>query len=354
MIYIFLTVFSVALIKTNDKTTLVEKDVLTKKNSFNLFFSFLSFLSLFFISSFRDGIGIDYTNYIINFEIIRDFGFKTRFEYGFWALNRLISYFTYNYIWVFIFTSLIVIILLYTAISQYSNDAKFTLLLYFCLGFYIMGFTLIRQAIGMGIIMISLKFIYERKLFQYLLLIILASLFHISAIIFLPAYFICTKKISLKLTAFYLFFSFIISSTLVFFTKFFFGYSTYYFDLLNVESSNFPINKIFINVILMIFCMIKKDYIQEQFKYGRILINLQIMATSLTIAMSNIAVADRFTLYYTVFQIFLIPCIFSSYVKNKYLGIVFKVILFSVLLLLYIRTLNTSLYEPLPYRSLLF
>ncbi len=62
------------------------------------------------------------------------------------------------------------------------------------------GFTLsgLRQTMAMGIILLSFKYIKERKLIKYLILVVIATLFHSSALIFLPAYWLVRMKLGLK------------------------------------------------------------------------------------------------------------------------------------------------------------
>ena len=53
---------------------------------------------------------------------------------------------------------------------------------------FLLNFSGLRQAIAMGITALSFNFIKEKKPVQFILLVILASLFHKSAIVFLAMY----------------------------------------------------------------------------------------------------------------------------------------------------------------------
>jgi putative capsular polysaccharide biosynthesis protein len=117
-------------------------------------------------------------------------------ELGYAYLNILISYFTANrYIFIFVVT-LLIYLLYYINIKRYSSDYRIALLLFFGLLFFF-TFTYLRQMIGVGIAGLSFKFIYERKLWKFVIVVLIAASFHNSALILLPVYFIPIKKYSI-------------------------------------------------------------------------------------------------------------------------------------------------------------
>lgn len=117
-------------------------------------------------------------------------------ELGYAYLNILISYFTANrYIFIFVVT-LLIYLLYYINIKRYSSDYRIALLLFFGLLFFF-TFTYLRQMIGVGIAGLSFKFIYERKLWKFVIVVLIAASFHNSALILLPIYFIPIKKYSI-------------------------------------------------------------------------------------------------------------------------------------------------------------
>ncbi|KDR51460.1 EpsG family protein [Hoylesella loescheii] len=116
-------------------------------------------------------------------------------ELGYGYLNVLLSYFTANrYIFIFILT-LIIYALYYINIKRYASDYRIALLLFFGLLFFF-TFTYLRQMIGVGIAGLSLKYVYERKLWKFIACVLLATLFHNSAIILIPIYIIPIQKLS--------------------------------------------------------------------------------------------------------------------------------------------------------------
>lgn len=116
-------------------------------------------------------------------------------ELGYGYLNVLLSYITANrYIFIFILT-LIIYVLYYINIKRYASDYRIALLLFFGLLFFF-TFTYLRQMIGVGIAGLSLKYVYERKLWKFIACVLIATLFHNSAIILIPIYIIPIQKLS--------------------------------------------------------------------------------------------------------------------------------------------------------------
>lgn len=116
-----------------------------------------------------------------------------RKEIGYVYLNIILSFFTANrYIFIFIYT-VIVYALLLKSFKKYIDNYPFALLLFLGLWFFF-TFTYLRQVMAVSIAWFGYRYIYERKLWKYLLVIALAYSFHNSAIIFAPVYFLPIKK----------------------------------------------------------------------------------------------------------------------------------------------------------------
>ena len=118
-------------------------------------------------------------------------------EIGFDWLNVLISFITCNrYLFIFILTA-IIYTLLFIALERYTNNYFFALLLFMGLIFFF-TFTYLRQLLGVGVAWLSIKYVYERKLWKFLTIMLAAVLLHNSAIILVPIYFVPIRKFTPK------------------------------------------------------------------------------------------------------------------------------------------------------------
>lgn len=114
-------------------------------------------------------------------------------EFGYGTLCALISYITGNrYIFIFILTMTIYILLI-VSLRQYVDNAPFAVVMFMGLWFFF-TFTYLRQVIGCTVCWLSIRYIIERRLAPFLLVLFIAYSFHNSAVVFLPMYFLPMKK----------------------------------------------------------------------------------------------------------------------------------------------------------------
>jgi hypothetical protein len=72
-------------------------------------------------------------------------------------------------------------------------------ILFIGFGFYTFGMSAIRQTIAMAIVIIAFEYMKEKKLKNFLISTILASTFHVTALIFLPCYWFVKFKLNKKI-----------------------------------------------------------------------------------------------------------------------------------------------------------
>lgn len=119
-------------------------------------------------------------------------------EFGYGSLCALISFLTANrYIFILIVT-LIIYLLLYKSLKEYTEDYPMAVILFMGLWFFF-TFTYLRQVLAATIAWYSVRYIINRDFKRFLLVWFIAYSFHNSAIIFLPVYFIATKRIPMQL-----------------------------------------------------------------------------------------------------------------------------------------------------------
>lgn len=108
-------------------------------------------------------------------------------ENPFSALYRdLMRMVTKNYHVYFLLPALLHAIALVKLCKHYSVSPGMSLLLYFCLGAYSMMFlAAFKQSTAMAILLLALPYAQEKKYIRYALLVLLATLFHFYAIVYL-------------------------------------------------------------------------------------------------------------------------------------------------------------------------
>ncbi len=147
------------------------------------------FAILFLILALRHkSIGVDLSGYLRHFDSVRKLSFRQLFnafekERGYWILNKLIGLVTDNKQ---IFLTIMAIMTLFPIARLYlkeSENALLTISIFLILPNFAMIFSGLRQAIAIALVVVSFKFVQEKKLFKFILIILLAVTFHNSAFI---------------------------------------------------------------------------------------------------------------------------------------------------------------------------
>lgn len=145
---------------------------------------------LVLIPGFRDmSIGLDTYQYVDFFEslpedLIKAFN-ESRFEEGYVLLNYLFKKFDF---WLAqTAVSMLSVGMIFYMIKKYSPMIWLSCLLFVLYCFYYRCFNEMRQAVALGIICVSFKFLAERKLRYYLACLALAALFHRTSLIFITS-----------------------------------------------------------------------------------------------------------------------------------------------------------------------
>lgn len=145
----------------------------------------LAFLTIF--SGFRFQIGCDWSTYEEFFRKVSGFSLQEillKLDVGFYLINRFIYNLGLDFIYVNVFTSIIFFIGLHSLAKRQLEPISF-LALAFPILIVNMPMSALRQGIAIGLVCIAFLAILDKKLIRFIALIVLASLFHSSALIFL-------------------------------------------------------------------------------------------------------------------------------------------------------------------------
>ncbi|MHB1151386.1 MAG: EpsG family protein [Eubacteriales bacterium] len=156
------------------------------------------FTLIFIVIAFRGDFSADYIDYEIHFSNISGVSwenlFKSGFEYngieiGFSIIIKVISLITDEPIWLFVFVTVIILYPIYKLISAESISPYFSIMLFLVLGSFLTSMNTMRCIMAYSILIIALKYIYQKKFLKFCLIVVFAALFHTSVIIMIPIYF---------------------------------------------------------------------------------------------------------------------------------------------------------------------
>jgi len=163
-----------------------------KQNAKSVFFIILSSV-LFLLSFIRWETGTDWESYHTFFNYSNQWGLEGEFEWGFARLNEFVKIFFDNYTFLLFIIASALFYFQSSAILRFSPYPSFSLLFLWCIIFANIFF--VRQALATVILFFSIRYIQEKKLFPFLLMVGLAMLFHRTSLVFIIAWWIYHLKL---------------------------------------------------------------------------------------------------------------------------------------------------------------
>ena len=159
----------------------------------------LAAATLIAVGALRWRVGTDYGAYsseYADYVAMPWRGYDLVNEPGIRALSRLAFYVRDDYTTMFALAAAITIGLSVYTLYRDSNAVAFSVLLYVITGPWLGSFNGVRQYLACAIIFAGHRMILERKLGRWLLVVLVAGLFHISAYLMVLLYFIPRRRLS--------------------------------------------------------------------------------------------------------------------------------------------------------------
>lgn len=251
---------------------------------------------------------------------------ESRFEEGYILLNHLLR--NTSFIIVQLVVSALLIGLSFHMVREYSPMIWFSCILFVLFVFYYRCFNEMRQAVALGIVCFSLKYIVNKRLKPFLLCLCLAAMFHRTSIIFLPAIIliyldkfkwwqICGLMLALVFITMYS--GTIIQSLLPFF-------DTDYSNIMDNEAGGWGL--FFLQILTFSLALFRFKYLSED-RTNLVLLYLIGIATILFPICHMNPMLFRIQDYYWIFMIIFVPRILCTF--NNQLVRIVGVTIYSVI-----------------------
>lgn len=172
------------------------KDIKNLKSTY-ICLAIASWLPFAIIGSIRYHVGTDWPIYNSFFYSINQGGERFS-EIGFNLLNQFLYLFSKDSQIIFAVTTILTTYFVFRAIYSQSVCIPMSILIFVISADYFSSLNQLRQALAMAIFLYALQYVWKRDWKRYFLWIFIALLFHNSAIIYFPVYFLRGKKVNLK------------------------------------------------------------------------------------------------------------------------------------------------------------
>jgi len=295
-------------------------NVLKKENKLpNPFFVALILISFMSFYALRWKTGTDFGNYydayftygqtsIVELIGTRDWGFSvlTSAVYDLWPD----SFVFYNYI----LAALTYIPVVFTY-RKYSNAFTFTMVLYITMMTYYWPYNGVRQSIACSICFCAYPLLYDKKYIKYVLCVLVAYLFHSTALLMIPIMFIVTRRawsklvvITLTILGVSLLFLSSIWNSIIGFLEFI-GQEKMANDygVFNSDDVGANILRIAVALVPLLISFIFYKQLKRSNPKIDLLINMSLMCVAFMIFSSKVTLLARLSIYFGFFYALLIP-----------------------------------------------
>lgn len=287
-----------------------------KKEKKDIIFLSIVFIEFFIILAFREPISdmIKYCQYYsifgkMSWSELLDF----EWEKGYTFLNKILYIINPDKRFFIVITSALSLIGPYVFIRKYSKNYLMSTLMFVAMNFFGYYYYVLRQVLALSILLISITFIRNKKIFKFIFCVLIATSFHKSSILFLLGYFIFNFKITNKylssvaigLIVLMPFKNIIVKFVSSFIYQEYFGLST---------SSGYELlfMMVFIFGIIYVFNLLNVTNKDDTIFYNQYVFSmfLQVLATSQS-------VIARLVLDYYIAIIILLPNLFENLKKEQ-------------------------------------
>ncbi|WP_208107140.1 EpsG family protein [Halanaerobium congolense] len=325
--------------------------------NYNPFYFTLLFIST--VLGFRYDVGTDFMSYIHFFERYK-FGINPPdLEFGYELINKLTIYLGLDSWFVFFISAFLINFLILKTIKNNSNNFLLSVIILFGTGFIFLQINIIRQSIAIAFTFYGAKYIVSRDFKKYILFCVLGMMFHFTAFIMIPFYWIANIKWNKTILLLGLFLSLIlflqpnILNVIVkkFLEMFTIPEYEYYIKIIFEKSGgvNSGYRVIFEGLFAFIFILLTP---KEMYKYikGKIYFNFFALSYMSNMLFGRFYVVSRVTLYFSIFQTLFFPYFIYNIPankKNKALLATLTMIYFSFWT---VWAINGNSHDILPYK----
>ena len=231
-------------------------------------------------------------------------------EIGFYACIWGAAQFLPSMQWFILLTSAFIILATAKFISRHSDDPMISWLVFICLGLMTFSMNGMRQALAMSICLLAYRFVEDKKLLRFLIVVFIAVLFHKSAIIFALVYLMRNMKLDFKSI-------FIIAIAVAAFLIFAQNFAFLYDDFMGedyVEGDSFEsggVVTIFIYLIAIIGMLLKHKTLQS----SKFFLPFVLIVIGLSLYMGryiSTQIYERASYYFSYFLILCFPTVLKE------------------------------------------
>lgn len=322
---------------------LIGRLFINKNNKPNLFWSIIIMIIMVGVAGLRSNIGDTGMYKILYNNVVSGSVVEGSYEAGFIAFLKLLTNISTDSQIMIFATSLITQGLNIWILRYYASLFELQIYMYITSGYFLTIMNGIRQGLTASIMFACTKLIINNNFKLYLLLTIIASTFHISALIMIPVYFIVKKEAWSKQIIRVLIISsicFFIGQPIIDFLFEFLEGSRYegYVDF-NEGGSN--IFRTIIAAVPVVFAYLGRDKLKEEWPESDVFVNMSIINFIIMAFSLYNWIFARFNYYFQPYTFILLPCTIKVLFNKKEKDLIYYLFLVCYFIFMYIDQVIT-------------
>ncbi|WP_430509934.1 EpsG family protein [Gottfriedia solisilvae] len=282
----------------------------------NIVLVFGALVSLVMVSGLRSNIGdtFFYSHIYQTVEFNWSYVLSNK-DIGFGILQMILQNYSKDPQIMIFTTALITNILIVYILFNYSKIFELSMYVYITGGLFLVSMNGIRQVLAAAIAFTGIRFLMEGSWKRYVLVILLASFFHQSALILIPLYFIVRFKAWSKVTIALLILSIVIVIGFNQFSSLLFTaiQETQYGGYKNFQEGGASSLRVIVNAIPLLIAYLGRDNLRKIFPNSDVVINMTLIGFIFMLIATQNWIFARFSIYFSLYQLILISWIIKLF-----------------------------------------
>lgn len=294
----------------------------------------LAGIILVIVSGFRYQVGSDYYNYMVGYDSYVKGTISWIYQPAVNLVARIASVIYNDYAsWFFIMAMITTIPVIIVCLKE-SDIPDLSMLLFVLLGCWHLSFNIIKQCVAASIILCGYCCLVDRKVWRWIIFCLIGAMFHFSALLMIPVYFLVTRKPTLKL----ILCTFGLGLVLMLFYDRLFDLASFLKLGRNIVGLNsytwtgsVNIFRILVSFAPGVLLLIYKNQIDFEDPKISVLVNMTVLNMALNLGAMNSIYIHRICVYTNIFNILLLPVIIKRLdIRNRMVVIPIMIVLYTV------------------------
>lgn len=225
-------------------------------------------------------------------------------------------------------TALITNLLIVFVLYNYSRMIEISLYVYITGGLFLVSMNGIRQVMAAAIAFVAIKYLIKGNFIGYTCIVLVASLFHQSALVLIPIFFLVRFKAWSKATMILIVLSVVIVIGYEQFSKLLFIAieDTQYGHYKTFSEGGANLLRFAVAAVPIIFAYLGKERLREIFPHSDYIVNMSLLGLMFMLISTQNWIFARFSIYFELYQLILISWIIKVFREKDgkliYFGII--------------------------------